>query len=1131
MHCPEAVLGLYVWCKETFNRKLTWIKASVDCAAGRFENAAHEYLCILQSLSEGISPHKRGKQLDEMTKSNEKLKNGTSIKNVEDILENKLNMSESGINKPQVDIYLHSFLINQVIDCYMNLGNWSDAAKWAEFLEKVKFNQNGLSVNIPWNCNNVTYLRCLTSFDEVSSVGTKKDLAAYFHDLSVISESSANSSWTMDEQFAKTQRLLMSVALEHENSNKSSVQLKKLTDEINEAKDEVLKLIKLSALTWPPCIEPKHAALFISASTLQFSKKTNSTFLRDSIKLDASDCYSSTLGFLLTWENIWHHLNSASATAKLQGGFFDLLMITARLARKQQNYKMCSKLIIKAASYVCKTAQNPDSIDSQLSDDDDITDVSFLKKILRSTFSLNPSEKLLKMQREGAKLLHCLGENDCSHELLLHSVTVISNYLKDSNNQLSSATIDQLSELNSRSMLNLVKYVQQDTKSLNSSSQDNSWLLLLYNSINDFKYSGEISGIPKNFIIDLPQENVVSDTDYLIGQLLQLSIYQCPSLAKSWCNFASWCYAWGRKVVNTSSNGSIFIFPEEEAKIISLMSNASKEDIDILLGIITSLNSSSGGEWDNQEMDYTENGAEEIRWQILTTCPFLLKVEDSETVIENIIDIWKGLVTRAYSYYRLAAMSYLQYLQLNGKSPNEEKSDDDNVTATLRLLRLVVKHASELRDVLEDGLAETPTAPWRGIIPQLFSRLNHPEPYVRQSISDLLCRVAQAAPHLIVFPAVVGSLTLKVGPQLQEEAAGLFGAYFSDSIEDNPTSQADGSQVSDRDELQQPVVMLSDDEDSEEDRQKTAVMQNCFHALVETLGSQDERTISEAKNLIHELHRITLLWDELWLGTLNMHQSEVNRRFSNLEKEICKVMNNTYLSKEEKKEIVKEKHNVYVKPTLFLLEQLQKITTQPPETPHEQWFQKTFEKPIENALNKLRNSSDPSRPQESWSVFKQLYQLLQQKVQQQSRSHLSMDQISPVLASLKSTVIPMPGINKATGVITVQSVHNIVSILPTKTKPKKLAFIGSDGQRYTYLFKGLEDLHLDERIMQFLSIVNNMFSRSKRHGKEVYYARHYSVTPLGPRSGLIQWVDGATPLFGLYKRWQQREANSAAVKG
>ena len=35
--------------------------------------------------------------------------------------------------------------------------------------------------------------------------------------------------------------------------------------------------------------------------------------------------------------------------------------------------------------------------------------------------------------------------------------------------------------------------------------------------------------------------------------------------------------------------------------------------------------------------------------------------------------------------------------------------------ATLRLLRLLVKHAGELRQYLEHGLETTPTAPWRGI--------------------------------------------------------------------------------------------------------------------------------------------------------------------------------------------------------------------------------------------------------------------------------------------------------------------------------------------------------------------------------------------------------------------------------
>ena len=38
-----------------------------------------------------------------------------------------------------------------------------------------------------------------------------------------------------------------------------------------------------------------------------------------------------------------------------------------------------------------------------------------------------------------------------------------------------------------------------------------------------------------------------------------------------------------------------------------------------------------------------------------------------------------------------------------------------NVTATLRLLRLLVKYAGELKTELEDGFATTPTKPWKGM--------------------------------------------------------------------------------------------------------------------------------------------------------------------------------------------------------------------------------------------------------------------------------------------------------------------------------------------------------------------------------------------------------------------------------
>ena len=37
--------------------------------------------------------------------------------------------------------------------------------------------------------------------------------------------------------------------------------------------------------------------------------------------------------------------------------------------------------------------------------------------------------------------------------------------------------------------------------------------------------------------------------------------------------------------------------------------------------------------------------------------------------------------------------------------------------------------------------------------------------YIRQSICSLLCRVAQDSPHLILYPAIVGSLSLGADAQ------------------------------------------------------------------------------------------------------------------------------------------------------------------------------------------------------------------------------------------------------------------------------------------------------------------------------------------------------------------------------
>ena len=79
------------------------------------------------------------------------------------------------------------------------------------------------------------------------------------------------------------------------------------------------------------------------------------------------------------------------------------------------------------------------------------------------------------------------------------------------------------------------------------------------------------------------------------------------------------------------------------------------------------------------------------------------------------------------------------------------------------------------------------------------------------------------------------------------------------------------------------------------------------------------RMILEVKQLVHELRRITLLWDELWLGTLNQQHPDVSRKLQQLEAEVKKVMNNSSLSKDEKMAIIKEKHRTIMKPVMISL--------------------------------------------------------------------------------------------------------------------------------------------------------------------------------------------------------------------
>lgn len=139
---------------------------------------------------------------------------------------------------------------------------------------------------------------------------------------------------------------------------------------------------------------------------------------------------------------------------------------------------------------------------------------------------------------------------------------------------------------------------------------------------------------------------------------------------------------------------------------------------------------------------------------------------------------------------------------------------------------------------------------------------------------------------------------------------------------------------------------------------------------------------------------------------------------------------------------------------------------------------------------------------------------------------LELSQVSPYLHNMKNTPIGLPGQNENEESCFIDSFGANVIVLPTKTKPKKLDMKGTDGKKYSYLFKGLEDLHLDERIMQLLTTTNGLLSENGATALRGMRARTYAVIPLSDHSGMIQWVNDATPFFALFKKWQKRESTA-----
>ncbi|KAL0365454.1 UNVERIFIED_CONTAM: Serine/threonine-protein kinase SMG1 [Sesamum angustifolium] len=616
----------------------------------------------------------------------------------------------------------------------------------------------------------------------------------------------------------------------------------------------------------------------------------------------------------------------------------------------------------------------------------------------------------------------------------------------------------------------------------------------------------------------------------LVGTSRKMSTLLCPMMGKSWILYASWCYTQARASLSSKSEAvlrfcsfSPILATEIQPERFLLTEEEQLRVKEIILQHITerSINKGSqGGDYNNliTECTHKENDLKSLLHQIvncietaagapgledcssnnlsaalssqLQQCLVSANITLAETkvvsLVTDLIDVWWSLRRRRVSLFGHAAQAFISYLscsslksfdgQLTGGGVDlKYKNVSYTLRSTLYVLHILVNYGVELKDILEPALSKVPLLPWQEITPQLFARLSsHPDKVVRKQLETLLIMLAKHSPWSLVYPTLVDA----------------------NSPEKEPSEE----------------------------------LQNILYFL----NKLYPRLVQDAQLMIKELENVTVLWEELWLGTLQDLHADVMRRINLLKEEAARIAENSTLTHGEKNKINAAKYSAMMAPIVVVLERRLTSTSRRPETPHELWFLEEYQEQIRSAVTKFK--TPPASVAALGDVWRPFETIATSLASYQRKSSISFGEVAPQLALLSSSNAPMPGLEKQImisesesdldnshrEIVTVASFSEQLFILPTKTKPKKLVIVGSDGLKYTYLLKGREDLRLDARIMQLLQSVNGFLQSSSATCRQSLDIRYYSVTPISGRAGLIQWVDNVISIYSVFKSWQKR---------
>lgn len=270
---------------------------------------------------------------------------------------------------------------------------------------------------------------------------------------------------------------------------------------------------------------------------------------------------------------------------------------------------------------------------------------------------------------------------------------------------------------------------------------------------------------------------------------------------------------------------------------------------------------------------------------------------------------------------------------------------------------------------------------------------------------------------------------------------------------------------------------------------------NAAMGIMDNVREHSPVLVEQALLVSHELIRVAILWHELWHEGL-----------------------------EEASRLYFTEHNIDA--MFATLEPLHDALEKGPETLRETSFAQTHGRDLADAREcgrRYRQYGEISDLNQAWDLYYHVFRRITKQLPATNSVQLDLQYVSPKLLALRDLELAVPGTyHSGQPVVRIAGFEQIVLVITSKQRPRRLKMKGSDGRTYQYLLKGHEDLRQDERVMQLFGLVNTLLSIDSESYKRRLDIRRFPVIPLSPNTGMLGWVENSDTLHVLIKEYREQ---------